>query len=65
MEYRAYILSADGKIQRRIDFEAERDGSALAHARQYVDGCDVEVWTNNRMVGLLTRKSEGAHDRQS
>lgn len=65
MEYRAYVLKPNGTIERRIDFEAEQDEAALAHAKQYVDGGDVELWTNNRMVGLLTRKGDRATESPS
>jgi hypothetical protein len=51
--YRAYPLDARGHIQKRIDFEAEDDAAALNHARQYVDGNDIEVWQQARKVGKL------------
>lgn len=54
IEYRAYLLDGEGHIFSRIDLECEDDEHALTQARQYVDGCDVEVWQRARRVGKLT-----------
>lgn len=56
LEYRAYVLGKNGRIMKRRDFEAADDKDALQHARQYVDGNDVEVWQLDRLVKLLTNK---------
>ena len=52
--YRAYALDPHGHITKRFEFEAADDVAALAHARQWVDGCDVEVWQLARVVATLT-----------
>jgi hypothetical protein len=52
-EYRAYPLDAQGHVRNRIDFEAADDAAALKHARQYVDGHDIEVWQLKRLIGKL------------
>jgi hypothetical protein len=57
VDYRAYELDAKGHVKRRIDFEADDDAAALQHARQYVDGHDVEVWMRDRVVGKLPHKA--------
>jgi hypothetical protein len=50
------MVDDDGRIVRRHDLEAEDDEMALKHARQYVDGHDVELWQRARVVAKLTSK---------
>ncbi len=52
-EYRAYVMDQDGHILLRHDFTAVDDESAKAHAQQYVDGHDVEVWQSARQIAIL------------
>lgn len=59
-EYCAYLLDAEGHIAKRIDFESTDDATAISHARQYVDGRDVEVWQLKRRVATLSHKDESA-----
>ena len=54
IDYRAYLLSENEHIAKRIEFEAEDDERAMEHARQYVDGHDVELWQRARCVGRLS-----------
>ncbi|KJC60069.1 hypothetical protein UP10_15475 [Bradyrhizobium sp. LTSPM299] len=49
-EYRAYIMGPNGHIRRRIDFISADDETAKEHARQFVDGHDVELWQIDRKV---------------
>ena len=42
--FRAYIIDADGHIQRRIDLEVANESAARDRARQLVDGHAVELW---------------------
>ena len=60
-QYYAYILGGDGHIQRREDFDALDDEAAVARARQWVDGRDIEIWQGARMVAVLPAK-EGPAD---
>ena len=55
-DYRAFVLDKDDHIVRRYDFEAENHEAALAHAKQYVDGHDVEVWQRSYIVTRLKRQ---------
>jgi hypothetical protein len=55
-EYRAFLLDKNDRIVRRYDFEAENHDTALNHAKQYVDGHDVEVWQRSYIVGRLKHK---------
>lgn len=52
--YRAYILDRDNHIAGVHVLICDNDEAALAAARPFVDGCDVEVWDGDRKVGLLS-----------
>src|SRR5215210_201409 len=56
--YRAYALDPQGQIVRRFDFEAADDSAALTHARQWVNGCDIEVRQHERVVAKLTQPAD-------
>ena len=57
--YRAYPVSADrvrGKSHIAAPphiFECDNDEQAAAQARQFVDGCDIELWDGPRFVMAL------------
>jgi hypothetical protein len=52
-EYRAYTLGGDGHILKANGFDCADDGAAIAHAAQFADGCDVELWCADRFVAKL------------
>ena len=56
MDYRAYLVDEHGHIIDARTFVAASDELALAHARQYANGLDVEVWHRARRVGLIPRE---------
>jgi hypothetical protein len=53
--YRAYLINEDNRVASYKPVEADTDADALTAARQFVDGCDVEVWLLDRKIGRLTR----------
>jgi hypothetical protein len=53
--YRAYLIDADDRVSSYRPIEADTDAEALKAARQFVEGCDVEVWQLDRKVGRLGR----------
>jgi hypothetical protein len=53
--YRAYLINADDRVASFRPLEADTDAEALRAARQFVDGCDVEVWHLDRKIGRLER----------
>jgi len=55
----ALIGFEDGQIVRRFEFQSSDDEEAVKHARQYVDGHDVEVWQDLRVVKLLPSTTKG------
>jgi hypothetical protein len=52
-QYRAYIFDAKGQVKEYIEFHAPDDQAALAHARQYVDHHDAEVWVTRVVARLV------------
>jgi hypothetical protein len=53
--YRAYLITADDRVASFRPLEADSDAEALKAARQFVDGCDVEVWQLDRQIGRVGR----------
>jgi hypothetical protein len=49
-DYRVYVVGADGHIVDRIDLLCADDDAAKEHARQLVDGHDVELWQLGRRI---------------
>lgn len=56
MEYRAYILGPDGHIQSRVDLICADQNTAIEHAKQLVDGHDVELWELDRKIATFPHK---------
>jgi len=54
--YRAYLINGDNRVTSCKPVDADTDMEALTAARQFVDGCDVEVWCLDRKIGRLERK---------
>jgi hypothetical protein len=53
--YRAYLIDDNDRVASYKAVEADSDAEALLAARQFVDGCDVEVWLLDRKIGRLER----------
>jgi hypothetical protein len=51
--YRAYLINGDNRVTSCKPVEAETDDEALQAARRLAQGCDVEVWLLDRMIGRL------------
>ena len=56
LEYRAYSVDGAGHIVRSNQFVAPNDDAAFEHARQFVDGMDVELWSGDRLVARLKKQ---------
>jgi hypothetical protein len=50
LDYRAFVLGRDGHVQSAIEFRSPNDAQAIEHAKQYVNGHDIEVWQLSRRV---------------
>jgi hypothetical protein len=53
---RAYIFGTDGRIRQSIEFLAEDDDKAKEHARQPVDGHDIELWHSAKKIAEIKSK---------
>lgn len=53
--YRAYLINGDNRVSSYRAIDADTDADALEAARNFVEGCDVEVWQLDRKVGRLER----------
>jgi hypothetical protein len=51
--YRAYLIDENNRVASYRPVEADGDAEALEVARQFVNGCDVEVWLFERRIGRL------------
>ena len=60
VEYRAYSVGDDGHIVRSNQFVAATDQVAVEEARQFVDGCDIELWSGDRLVARLKKQTRSA-----
>jgi hypothetical protein len=56
IDYRAYIVGADGHFHSSKTILAEDDDHALKVAKQLVDGHDVELWQLDRKIAVLASK---------
>jgi hypothetical protein len=55
-DYRAYIMASDGHILRRYEFYRSDDEEAKEHAKQLVDGHDVELWHRDQRIAEFKAK---------
>jgi len=62
--YRAYQIK-DGHMRSAARIiEAGNDDAALAEAKQLVNGCDVELWHEARLVTTLWGSQPGTPERR-
>ena len=55
-DYRAFLIGPDGRIQNRIELICTDDEDALKHAKQLVDGHDVELWQLDRKIATFAKR---------
>jgi hypothetical protein len=56
--YRAYIIGHDGHIVSAVDLQCKNEDNAKEHARQLVNGRDIELWQGGRQIGIFESKQE-------
>jgi hypothetical protein len=56
--YRAYIVDQDDRFVDAIDLDCADDGAAIESARQLVDGHDIELWQEKRLVTMLAASDD-------
>jgi hypothetical protein len=54
INYRVYLLGQDGQIAAK-EFSCASDQEAAKQAKQYLDGCDIELWRREQFVTRLTK----------
>ena len=54
-DYRVFLLDARNRVTGVEIIKAESDEDALALAKQYIDGHDVEIWKGDKSIGRLNR----------
>jgi hypothetical protein len=55
-EYRIYFVDPSGRFQGVEIIHCVSDQQAIAKARQYIDGHDLEVWQRDRFVTRMGRE---------
>jgi hypothetical protein len=58
-DYSLYIVGRSGRLVREIEVDCANDDAAVDLARQWVDGCDVELWQLDRMIARFKSSGEG------
>lgn len=54
--YRAYLLDENDHIVKRIDLDAPDDQVAIAKAKAFIDGKDIEVWYGSNKIVRISSK---------
>lgn len=49
-DYRLYFLGSDGLFRRAESIIAANDIDAMAAAREFTDGSELELWDGNRKI---------------
>jgi hypothetical protein len=57
-EYRAYTIGIDGHFVRFEPLICRDDGESIVKARRLIAGHDIELWSGDRLVIRLERKSK-------
>jgi hypothetical protein len=52
-EYRAYIVGEDGHFVRAVELVCPDDETAKEYAKQLVDGHDIELWQQERLIAKI------------
>ena len=55
--YRLYFLDASNHITAAQDFECQEDGGAIAHALDFADERNVELWSEARLVARIAGRA--------
>jgi hypothetical protein len=52
-DYRVYMIGANGGFQRSLDLKCENDQQALEQAKEYAQGCVVELWKASERIAVI------------
>ena len=57
--YRAYLVDKAGHFHGvRVLEDCETDDQAIVMAKQYVNGCDIQLWDRGRPVANIMREQD-------
>jgi hypothetical protein len=56
--YRAYVIGQDGHFKEAINLDCTDDTTAVESAKQLVNGHNVELWQQSRLVTKLSSAHE-------
>ena len=56
--YRVYVIGQDGHFIEAINLHCANDGAAIECAKQLVEGYDIELWQEKRMVTTLAASDD-------
>ena len=56
--YRVYIVGQDGHFRDAVNLDSADDDAAIEAAKQLVNGYDVELWQEGRLVAKLESQPE-------
>ena len=60
-DYRVYLLSDDDHVVDRIELDVADDNAAIEHAKQYIDGRDIELWQRDRRIARFDSRPKDTH----
>lgn len=56
--YRVYLFGQDGHIAKGEIIECTNDEEAIQKAKQFVHGCDVELWQLSRFIASFPKTNQ-------
>lgn len=57
-DFRVYFIGDDGHILNVREIADMAESKAIAQARQWLDGHDLEVWQDDRQVAILSKNGD-------
>jgi hypothetical protein len=58
-DYRVYFIGDDGHFVNAIQLDCPKDIAAIESAKQFINGHDIELWQQDRIIAKFERKPGG------
>src|SRR5882724_7405504 len=58
-DYRVYFIGDDGHFASAIQLDCPNDIAAIESAKQFINGHDIELWQQDRIIAKFERKPGG------
>jgi hypothetical protein len=58
-DYRVYFIGNDGHFVSAIRLDCPNDNAAIESAKQFINGHDIELWQQDRIIAKFERKPGG------